>query len=94
VIIQVVRPGKSSVCPLTLRVNAQERFVPVTMESVGFSFMSQQAGRGRELHLFAVLDPAAEWLQVRVEMFTNCSAQTWFSEGVEGKKLTDNCTLV
>jgi hypothetical protein len=67
---QVVRSRESTVraWSFTVLELAEERFVPMSVESVGFTFVAEKAGSGRETVVVAVLMLAAEWLDVRINV--------------------------
>jgi hypothetical protein len=46
----------------------------MSVESVGFTFVAEKAGSGRETVVVAVLMLAAEWLDVRINVLavTSC----------------------
>jgi hypothetical protein len=70
VVKQVVRSWKSTVRArsFTILELAEERFVPMSVESVGFAFVTEKAGGGGEAIVVAVLMLAAEWLDVRINV--------------------------
>jgi hypothetical protein len=73
---QIVRSRESTVraWSFTVLELAEERFVSMSMESVGFTFVAEKAGGGGETVVVAVLMLAAEWLDVRINVLavTSC----------------------
>ena len=71
VVKQVISPWEAIARDTTVatRIVAQMWPLTVSVHSVCFSFMSKEAGGGRELLLGTGLDLAPERLQVRIDVF-------------------------
>jgi hypothetical protein len=70
VVKQVIRSGESTVRgrSLTVLEFAEERFVSMAVESMGFAFVAEKASGGGEAVVVAVLMLAAERFDVRINV--------------------------
>jgi len=69
---------------LTTFIGAEERFVAVSMHSMSFALMAEQASRGRKAEFLAGVDLTFVWLQVRIHEFA--STHQVVSVGSRGKQ--------
>ena len=74
-------PGNAS---LAAFIGAEERFVAVSMHSMSFALMAEQASRGRKAEFLAGVDLTFVWLQVRIHEFA--STHQVVSVGSRGKQ--------
>jgi len=79
---------------LTCFIGTKVGFVAVSMHSVGFTLMTEEAGRGRETGVLTSNNLALVWLQMGVDKFAGKNDVVSTGEGImgNGNDHTRSCT--